>query len=63
MQSRKAGVKNTPAVWAIIVSVALTVIGIIIAAVVFGQIISAVNVCTDLGPGVHDVNGVTVTCG
>lgn len=63
VQSRKAGVKNTPAVWAIIVSVVLMVIGLIIAIIVFTSLGAALNVCGDLGPGVHEVNGVTITCG
>lgn len=63
-QSRKAGVKNTPATVAIVlgfVFLAITVIWIVVAIVggvaLFGQ-------CADLGPGVHILdNGATLTCG
>lgn len=61
-QSKKAGVKNTPATVAIVLSI-LFLIGTIIAIVV-GVAGSAalLSQCADLGPGVHEVNGVTYTC-
>jgi hypothetical protein len=61
-QSRKVGSKNTPAVVAIILSI---VFGLIWILVVGGAIAGAATLlqqCSDLGPGVHDVSGVTYTC-
>ncbi|WP_344071444.1 DUF4190 domain-containing protein [Microbacterium sediminicola] len=63
VQSRKAGAKNVPAVWAIVLSSVFMVFGIIILAVVLSSAGALISMCGDLGPGVHDVNGVTVTCG
>jgi hypothetical protein len=68
VQSRKAGHKNTPAVWAIIVGAVLTVVGIIVA-IVLVSIFAAgaadlLRQCADLGPGTWTLdNGVTITCG
>jgi ABC-type thiamin/hydroxymethylpyrimidine transport system permease subunit len=65
-QSKKAGYKNGPAKAGIIVGIILTVLGIIggimIAvggAALFGGVVQA---CVDLGPGVHEVGGITYTC-
>ena len=61
-QSKKAGVKNTPATVGIVIGI-LSTIGIIIAIV--GGILGASALlaqCADLGPGVHESNGVTITC-
>ena len=61
-QSKKAGVKNTPATVGIVIGL-LSTIGIviaIIAGVVAGGALAAQ--CADLGPGVHEVGGVTYTC-
>ncbi|MCC4267222.1 DUF4190 domain-containing protein [Microbacterium schleiferi] len=63
VQSRKVGAKNTPALWAIILSIVFMVIGSIIAIVIVSSLGSALAMCSELGTGVHDVNGVTVTCG
>jgi len=66
-QSKKAGLKNGPAVAGIIIGIVLTVLWIIIAIVsavaatsLFGGL---AQVCADLGPGIHEVGGVTYTCG
>ena len=63
-QSKKAGLKNTPATVGIVIGL-LSTIGIVIA--IIGGIAGAsalVAQCGDLGPGVHELdNGVTVTCG
>ena len=62
-QSKKAGFKNTPATVGIVIGL-LSTIGIIIAIV--GGILGAsalLSQCADLGPGVHESNGVTITCG
>jgi hypothetical protein len=67
-QSKKAGVKNTPATVAIIlgwVFLALSIIAtIIILAVVVPAGIELARQCAELGPGVHTLpSGVTLTCG
>lgn len=62
-KSRKAGFKNTPALVGIIIG-ALGTIGVVIAIIVSVVALGAVaSQCAQLGPGVHNVNGVTVTCG
>jgi hypothetical protein len=66
-QSKAAGYPNGPAKAAIIISIILIVVGIGIAVVfiVFGGALfgNLAQVCSDLGPGVHEVGGVTYTCG
>lgn len=66
-QSKKAGFKNGPAKAAIILSIIFMVIGLIVGiilitsgAALFGNI---AQMCADLGPGEHVVDGVTYTCG
>lgn len=62
-KSKKAGFKNTPALVGIIIG-ALGTIGIVIAIIVSVVALGAVaSQCATLGPGVHNVNGVTVRCG
>ncbi|MCC4909712.1 DUF4190 domain-containing protein [Microbacterium sp. cx-59] len=67
VQSRKAGVKNTPAVWAIIISIVLGIVGIIVAVILIGGLIAAgtdlYNQCLEMGGGTQMIDGVTVTCG
>jgi|GEM_PF-446592 len=63
VQSRKAGVKNAPAVWAIALSIVFGVIGTIILIVVIAQTASFLAQCQGLDPGVYDLdNGGTITC-
>ena len=62
-KSKKAGFKNTPALIGIIVGILSTVVAIIIAVVSIAAFTALLSQCAQLGPGVHDVNGVTVTCG
>jgi len=66
-QSKKAGFKNTPAkvglILGIIFSVAWIIFWIVFAvtgAAIFGGL---VDVCSQYGPGIWDVDGVTYTCG
>lgn len=61
-QSRRAGLGNAPARVAVVVAIILIVLWI--AAVVVGLVLAAgvVQDCEALGPGVHEVDGVTVTC-
>jgi hypothetical protein len=62
-KSKKAGFKNTPALIGIIVGILSTIVAIIIAVVSIIAVTAVLSQCAQLGPGVHDVNGVTVTCG
>lgn len=62
-QSKRAGVKNTPATIAIVLSIIFMVLGIIGGIVWASAIGSLFNACAQLGPGVHEVGGVTYTCG
>ena len=67
-QSKRAGVSNTPAKAAIVLSIIFLVIQVIAIIVViatggalFGGLASQ---CAQYGPGVHELpNGVTLTCG
>lgn len=61
-QSKKAGFKNTPALVGVIIGAIGTVIGIIVAIVVITALARFGQTCAELGPGAHDVNGVTITC-
>ncbi len=62
-QSKKAGLKNGPATAGIVIGL-LSTIGIVIAIVAGIVGVSALaGQCADLGPGVHESNGVTITCG
>ncbi len=66
-QSKKAGYKNGPATAGIWISIILMVLGIIIGVVVAMTLGSAVGnvaaICSELGEGVWEVEGVTYTCG
>jgi hypothetical protein len=62
-QSKKAGVPNTPATVGIVISIIGLVIGLIWAIVAIAGAIALISTCGDLGQGVHEVNGVIVTCG
>lgn len=62
-KSKKAGFKNTPALLGIIVGIVTTVVGLIVGAVAIIGLVALLSQCAQLGPGVHEVNGVTVTCG
>ena len=61
-QSKKAGFKNTPALVGVIIGIVTTVLAIIIGGIAIAGVIALLNQCAQLGPGVHEVNGVTVTC-
>lgn len=67
-QSKKAGVKNTPATVAIVLGfifLVLTIIWIIVAVVIGAAAFSGLaELCTQYGPGVHTLpDGTTLTCG
>ncbi len=62
-KSKKAGFKNTPALVGIIIG-ALGTIGVIIAIIVSVVVLgAAATKCAELGPGIHQEGGVTITCG
>lgn len=65
-KSKAAGYDNKLALWGIILSIVflvLAVIGLVIAIIV-GATVGAdlVEQCATLGPGVHEVNGITYNC-
>lgn len=66
VQSRKAGVKNTPAVWAIVLSAVFLVIGIIVGIVLvtvaLGAAAEIYEQCLQMGGGTQVINGVEITC-
>ena len=62
-QSKKAGVPNTPATVGIVISIIGIVITLIWVIVAIAGAVALISTCGDLGPGVHEVNGVIVTCG
>jgi hypothetical protein len=70
VQSRRAGHKNGWAVAAIIISSVLIVVGIIVSIVVFAVVLPQVahtaeeiyRQCQDLGPGVQQINGLSIDC-
>ncbi len=61
-QSKKAGYRNGPAKAAIWIGAILLVLSVIFW-VAFGSLfVGLFNQCAQLGPGVHEVDGVTYTC-
>ena len=66
-QSKKAGVKNTPATAGIWVSIVVMVLTLVIVGITVAMSMTAVNaaleVCNQLGEGVYEIDGVTYTCG
>jgi len=61
-QSRKAGRGNTPAIVGIIIGAVLTLVWLIVAIVLVVVFVNLASTCADLGPGTHDVDGVTFSC-
>ena len=60
-QSKRAGVKNTPATAAIVLGFVFLALTVIIWVVVFGGLFAA---CSGLEPGTYTLdNGATLTCG
>ena len=62
-KSKKAGFKNTPALVGIIIGALSTLITLIVIIVSIAGISALASQCQQLGPGEHNVNGVTVRCG
>lgn len=59
VQSRRAGAKNKFALAGVIIGAVITALGI--AFIVFG-FTSLFQICSELGNGVHQRNGITYTC-
>ena len=62
-QSKKAGASNTPATVAIVLGLIGTIFYAILIAVAIAGIVALTSQCADLGPGIHENGGVTITCG
>lgn len=62
VQSKRAGLKNGPAVAGIIVSIVLLVVSVLITVLFWNVLTGVASACADLGPGVHEVDGITYTC-
>ena len=65
-QSKKAGYKNGPATAGIWISIILMVLGAVLIGLITYWTATAANglveICNELGEGVHEVGGVTYTC-
>jgi hypothetical protein len=62
-QSKRAGYKNTPAKVGVILGIISVVLAVVALIVVFAVVLPGIaSQCAELGPGVHEVNGVTYTC-
>jgi hypothetical protein len=62
-KSKSAGFQNAIAKAGIIVGCITTALAVAGAVALFTVGGSLISKCSDLGPGVHEVNGVTYTCG
>lgn len=66
-KSKTVGIKNTLAIWGIIIGVTFSIIGtvilILLAPLIIGSIGDLYEKCKELGPGTHKVDGSTYTCG
>jgi len=61
-KSKKAGMGNGVAVAGIVISAIFIVIATVTTIVMVGALSTLASQCAELGPGVHYVNGVTITC-
>jgi hypothetical protein len=62
VQASKAGAKNAPAVWGIVLGILFTIGQVILIVVLVGLAATVAAKCADLGAGTHIVGGVTYTC-
>jgi len=62
-QSKKAGLKNGPATAAIVLGLIGTIVIVIAISAGIAGASALLSQCADLGPGVHENGGVTITCG
>jgi hypothetical protein len=65
-KSKRAGFPNTPALWGLILGIVFLVLNIL-AVVAIGWFIAAtageiLQMCEDLGPGIHEVYGEQIQC-
>ena len=61
-KSRKSGNKNGLALAGLILSIVISIIAIVVMVLLVGAAVALLNQCTELGGGVQQINGVTVTC-
>jgi hypothetical protein len=61
-RSRKAGNKNGLALAGLILSIVFFVVTVLVIVIIVAATVSLVGQCADLGGGVQEINGVTVTC-
>ena len=61
-KSKKAGFRNIPALVGIIIGAIGTVTYVIIIGVSIAALSAIGQQCAELGPGVHENGGVTITC-
>lgn len=59
VQSRKAGMKNKLALAGVIIGAVITILGLAFFVFLFTSLF---QVCSELGNGVHQQNGITYTC-
>lgn len=62
-KSKSAGFNNGIAKAGIVVGIITTVAGLVIGGIMTAGIVATVQKCGELGPGVHQEDGVTYTCG
>lgn len=66
-QSAAAGFTNGPATAAIVISIIVIVLwiaGAVVALTLGGTVLDEIAAkCAELGPGIHEIDGVTYTCG
>ena len=62
-KSKKAGFKNTPALIGVIIGAIGTVFAVIAISLAIAGAVALGQKCAELGPGVHQEGGVTITCG
>ena len=61
-KSRKSGNKNGLALAGLILSIVFFIIAIVVTVLLVGAAVALLNQCTELGGGVQQINGVTITC-
>lgn len=61
-KSKKAGFKNTPALVGVIIGAIGTVFAVIAIILAITAAAALGQRCAELGPGVHESGGVTITC-
>jgi hypothetical protein len=62
VRSRRAGQKNGLALAGLILSIVFLILTIVLVVAVVGATVALLNQCADLGGGVQQINGVSVTC-